>query len=292
MIGILYAFISAFLKGIQAIYNKKNAVDSGVYITSWAVRFVPIIIVLPVIIFRIYGNGIPQVNTQFYLALLISGFINVVATVIKIKAFEISDVSLITPITAVSPGLTAIAAFFILNEVVPPVGIVGLIFIIIGVYMLNLSPDIGKLEPILSVMKNRGVQLIFFVMLLYSVSSSYDKLGVLSSSPILWVLSVHLFASVFLTFIMVKVEDDWLSIIYENKKNLIIMGLLSGFSIIFQMLSLEIILVSYTISIKRMSVLVSVFLSWAILGEKTNIKLRAIGSIVILAGATIITFTI
>lgn len=292
MIGILYALFSAILKGVQTIYNKKNAVDSGVYVTSFSVRFIPIIIVGPMLIIKLYFSGMPEIGGRFYLALVISGVINIIATLVKIKAYEISDVSLIAPITSISPGLTAIAAFFIVNESTTLLGSIGLILIMVGVYVMNLKKEMTLLEPFISIFKHRGVQLIFLVLLLYSVSASYDKIGVLASSPILWVLAIHIFISLALFPIMKKVETNWRKKFLDNKKNLIIMGLLSGGSIIFQMMSLELILVSYTISIKRMSVLISVFLSWVILGEKNNIKKRALASFIILLGGAIITLSI
>jgi uncharacterized membrane protein len=289
MLGFLFAFLCAVFKGIQSIYNKKNSVESGEYVSSWAVRTVPIFVVIPFLLYKSFSTGLPNPSLEFMIALLISGVINIIATIIKLKAFKLSDVSLITPISSLSPGLVVISSFFILGELPALEGIIGIVLVIVGAYSLNLTRGVSLLEPVISLSKNTGVQLMFLVILLYSISSSYDKIGVQDTSALYWILAIHLFISPVLFFVMIRKEKSWRDKLNSNKKNLIIMGLLSGFALIFQMLSLDMILVSYTISIKRGGILISVILAWFILGERENILMRIIGAILMVIGATIMT---
>jgi uncharacterized membrane protein len=289
MIGFIFAILCSIFKGIQIIYNKKNAVESGEYVTSFVVRTIPIFVIIPLLIYELFSVGIPGFSSKFYFALAVSGFINIIATVLKIKAYKISDVSFVAPITAISPGLVVLTSFIVLGERVSIYGLTGISFIIIGVYFLNLRKNVSIIDPVIKLFSNIGVQLMFLVVLMYSISSSYDKVGVLETSAFIWVFSIHLLISPILFLLMIKLEDSWKSVISNNRNNLAIMGCLSGLFITFQMLSLKYILLSYTISIKRSSVLIAIILSWFMLGEKENIKMRFIGSILIVIGAIIIT---
>lgn len=282
--GLILAFMVAMMKGLQSIYQRKDALDTDEFVTAFSSRMFGI----PVLLTALYFRGIPDLSVPFFMLALPLGAVTAFASVLIAKAFKESDASIVTPMFAISPILVLFTSFIILGEVPDLMGGIGVILIAVGAYVLKLDESTGLLEPLKKLWKEKGVRIIMVVILLYSVTANIDKIGVQMSSPVMWPLATYTISSVFMLPLMMKKSPQWKSKIRKDWRPLGLLGVLGGASIILQMAALELTLVSYVISIKRLSIPIAVGFSYFMLGEKSGFKDRMIGSLLMVAGVIMI----
>lgn len=282
--GLILAFIVAMMKGLQSVYQRKDALDTDEFVTAFSSRMFGI----PVLIAALFYTGIPDLSVRFFMLAIPLGAVTAFASVLIAKAYKESDASIVTPMFAVSPILVLFTSFIMLGEVPDVMGGVGVFLIAIGAYALKLDESTSPLEPLKRLWDEKGVRIIMVVILLYSVTANIDKIGVQMSSPVMWPLATYTISSVFMLPLMMKKSPQWKSKIKKEWKPLGLLGLLGGAAIILQMAALELTLVSYVISIKRLSIPIAVAFSYFMLGEKSGFKDRMIGSLLMVAGVLLI----
>jgi len=285
-LGIILATLVALMTGLKSVYQRLNAVDTDEFVTAWASRFFGV----PVLLVAIFYRGIPELSVKYFLISLPYGFVVALASVLIAKAYKASDASIVTPMFALSPVLVLFTSFFILGEVPDLKGIIGVLIIAFGAYILKAQEADGFLDPFRKLWDERGVQIILLVIILYSVTANIDKIMVGISSPVMWPLTTYILSSIIMMPLMMKRSQNWRKEVKTDWKPLMILGVLSGGSIILQMAALELTLVSYVVSIKRLSIPITVLLSYFILSEKKDFKERIIGSTVMIIGALLIYF--
>lgn len=283
-LGILLAFSVALIKGYQTIFQRKNALGTDEFVTAWSSRAFG----LPVLFAAIIYTGVPDVGLNFFLMAIPQSLAIALASVLIAKAFKESDASIVAPMYALSPMLVLVTSFFMLGEVPDLSGGIGVVSVALGAYVLKIKGARSIFEPLKKLWDERGVQLILVVLLIYSVTANIDKIGVNMSSPVMWPLTVYMFSTIFLMPIMMKKSDGWKSKIGREWKPLGLLGGLGGLAIILQMAAIQMILVSYFVSIKRLSIPLTIVFSYLLLDEKESFKERIIGSALMVLGAILI----
>jgi len=100
--------------------------------------------------------SIPLLGSQYWIALLVDGTLNVIATILQLKAIKISDLSLTIPLLAFTPLFLLFISPLILGQYPTPLGIIGVILIVIGSYVLNIQRrNAGYLAPFKAMLKHR-----------------------------------------------------------------------------------------------------------------------------------------
>lgn len=282
--GIALAFGVALIKGVQSIYQRRNALGTDEFVTAWASRAFG----LPVIAIALFYQGIPNLSTEFLLYIIPQGLVIAATSLLIAKAYKESDASIVTPMFALSPILVVGTSFLILGEIPTLRGLLGIIFITFGAYILKIRGSKTLLEPIRKLWSERGVQLILIVILIYSITANIDKIGVKQSSAIMWPFAIYFLSSLFLMPVMMKKSDDWRSKIKSDWRPLVLLGALGGGSIILQMMAFEITNVSYVVAIKRLSIPITVIFSFFMLNEKDSFRERITGSALMIIGALLI----
>ena len=170
-------------------------------------------------------------------------------------------------------------------------GLIGVVLIVIGSYVLNIHEyDHGDyLAPLKSIFKNKGTILMLSVAFIWSFTSNFDKMGVINSSPLFWTVMIHVFLTTSLLPIMIYKSPNCWNIIKNKTKEIAPLGIINALKLSFQMIALELVIVPYVVSIKRMSILFSVLIGYFFFKEK-HIKKRIIGASIMLAGAVFIIF--
>ncbi|MDP2585733.1 MAG: GRP family sugar transporter [Candidatus Levybacteria bacterium] len=288
MIWPVLAVLTAFLESLKEIFSKvglRKNVDE--YITSWSLRFFSLLLLLPLLLFI----KIPHLNNSFWIALSTGGTLNIITTILYMKAIKNSDLSAIMPITAFTPLFMLITSPIILHEFPNIYGLLGIILIVFGSYILNLKErHKGFLAPFKALVRENGPRLMLIVAFIWSITSNIDKIGVRSSSPIFWVTANGIFLAITLLPIMLLKSKKSIKNIPANLKTLIPIGIFSGLGGIAQMTAINLTLVAYVVSIKRMSAIISVLFGHFFFKEK-NIRERLIGAAIMIAGVLFITLS-
>lgn len=287
MIGLLLAFLTAISESIKDTISKKSLENINEYVVSWSLRFFAFLFILPVFLFI----EIPQLNREFYFAILSGGLIVAVTTVLYMKAIKHSDLSISVPMLSFTPLFLLITSPIITKEFPNKFGIIGVFLIVAGSYLLNIKDKSnGYLSPFKSLLKEKGAKLMLIVAFLWSISSNIDKIGVQNSSSLFWALSINLFSSIILLPVLFLKCPDCKEKIKINFKILALIGFFIASGLVFQMNAIKFTLVAYVISIKRTSIIMSALLGYLVFKEK-NLKNRLLGISIMILGVLFITLS-
>lgn len=287
--GILLAALSAFLKSSSELLSKHSFnIELNEFVLAWSLRFFAI----PFISIILYFRGIPSISPNFWIALSVGGSISIIASVMYMKALKYSDVSIVSPIGALTPLLLLFTSPLIVNEFPDTFGFIGVLIITFGVYTMNIdTAKVGYFQPIKAIWNEKGARYMFVLVILYSISSNFDKIGIEASSPVFYTFSLHVVAATGLSVLMVYYADDWRGEIRNNWKKVLPVGALSGLSSVIQMVALTYTLVIYVITVKRIGIIFSV-LGGHFLFDEEDIKERLAGTVIIVIGLIIISLSL
>lgn len=284
--GLLYAVIMSFLWAVNDVVRKKIVKRIDEHIILWAGAFFS----LPFFVYLIYRQGVPVLDKTFFLLATVNVLVNSVAYYLYLRALKISPLSLTVPFLSFTPACLLITSYFILGEVPSLLGLFGIVLIVFGAYMLNCKElRNGYLAPFKAIIKEKGSLYMLIVALIWSVVASVDKLLLLKSSPLFYgAYTQILFAIIFFT-VMVWKRSDIKQLASLNKKSwgvLIFVGIVTFGAILLQMMSAELILINYAISIKRAGLIFAIFFGWLIFKER--VRSRLFGAFIMLLGVALI----
>lgn len=237
----------------------------------------------------------PPLGPRLVEALIGSGVPNIVAYVLLAKAVKLSDLSLVAPLMGLTPLFLLVTSPIIVGEVPGPLGVAGVVLIVIGTYVLN-ARDIrrGPLEPLRAVARDPGARLMLGVAFIWSISANYDKIGIEASSALAWPLLLNLVIALTIGVIVASRGRRGLHAALPDRPRprrreswyVAAGGAVNAASLVAQMTALTLTLVPYVIAVKRTSVLFSVLIG-ALLFREQRIRERAAGAVLILAGVVL-----
>ena len=284
MFWFIFAGFTALFESLTDVVSKKNLKLGDEYIISFLIRFITFLFLLPLLIFM----GIPDIGPNFGMALIIGGSLNVITTLLYMKALKYSELSISVPMLAFTPMFLLITSPIILGEFPSLLGLIGIFLIITGSYVLNIRQwKEGYLEPFKCLLREKGPKMMLLVAFIWSITANFDKVGLINSSPIFWIVVINLFIAVFTFPLMLRNYQKNVELFNVRKGNLILMGLLSALTSIFQMYAISLTLVPYVIAVKRTSAVLGVLWGKLIFKEK-EIREKLIGATIMVIGVFII----
>lgn len=292
MLGILLAICVAFLKSLGELAGKtytdiqrKDALDE--YILAWGTRVFSFLVLLPLI----FVVGFPEISLKLFYILLFTSTLWAITTITALKAVKYGDLSLVSPLTALTVPFLLVTGFFINQEFPNTYWLLWIGAIFLGTYFLNIHEiRWGILGPIQAISKNLWARYMFLTAFLWSLTAPFDKVGVLEVGAIEWMFLSNGLISFLFIFIMIgrkKSLNLRVFLVPKNMQKVLIVSLLWGIWVFLQMLALKYTLVIYVIALKRASGMFSVFLGWIFFKEK-NITQKLIAASIMLVGVMIL----
>lgn len=250
------------------------------------------ILVLPLMfVVLYYFGGIPDITTNFVLFMIIVACLDAIAFITSVWAIKISPISLIVPISSFNPVFTSLIAIFTLNEIPTTLKFAGIILVVAGTYLLNISEIKGGiLAPIKKLMINRGIQLFFIANFLWSITPIFQKKAIFETSPV-----TPFFPSVFsftlMTIVLIPVALKKYKQNIKPTRNFIWLLALSAPFVVFSQIAAYSVFsevnVGYATAIFKLSILFTIIWGGLIFKEK-NIKEKLIGAGVMVLGTILI----
>lgn len=255
-----------------------------------------------------WSRGFPVIGPDYAGAVLISGVLNIIGLSLIFRALESSDLSLSMPMLSFTPVFLIGTSFLLLNEVPSAAGILGICIIVGGSYVLNISEEHEHLlDPVRSMIGNRGSWYMLIVAFLFAASINYDKIAMLSSDPIfgmaftLLIISGAFFAIIALArFVPGRFPlcRNWHQPVPGTcQKTLVpvpgylVPSALAGIFVAVECVSINIAytlqIAPYVIAIKRLAILFMV-LYGTLLCAEDEIRTRVLGSALMVGGAVIL----
>jgi len=131
------------------------------------------------------ARGIPATGPDFLLAVGVDCLLNIIGTTLAFRALRSTDLSLAVPMLAFTPLFLIGTAALILHEIPSAIGILGIIVIAAGSYVLNTTEGhTGLMAPFRAMVRDPGVFSMLVVAFLYAVVINFDKMVVTNSDTV------------------------------------------------------------------------------------------------------------
>lgn len=281
---LLPAFITACAAATQDAWVKKYF---G-HLTPYEMAVYPYIYSIPLFGIAFAFVERPPLDATFWLCLSASLPLDGIALLLYMEAIRVSPLSLTVPYLAFSPLIIMITGRLFLHETPSLAGAVGVLVTVAGTYVLNLNPARQSLlAPFKAMAQERGTRLMFLVALLFSFSSICGKNAIVHSSPLFFALFFILSFSVLLTLILIMLKKISLQSFLRYPGPGAVGGLLLFIHAISHNMAIAMTQVAYMISVKRLSILVSVIYGGIWFRERQVLS-RMIGALLMVAGTVII----
>lgn len=280
---LIFSLLTALSVASQDAWTKKFFSKYNHY----EMAVIPLVFSLPFLVITLFFIEVPDLDKTFTLYFLLSLPLNALSVVLYMQAIKISPLSLTLPYLAFSPVFIIITGYLFLGEKPEKIGIIGVIIICIGAYILNLNDGFKSFfSPFKTISREKGAWLMIIVALLFGVAAPVGKKAILHSSPLYF--SVTFF--IVLTFFMLACF--YFQISFKNIFREPVKGLFAGVflfcHIVFHGLAVSMVNVTYMISVKRFSIVFGIIYGRLFFGEK-NTAIRLTGSLIMIFGALIIT---
>ena len=285
MIGFLLAFGTAVSEALKDITSKYNLHHIDEYTAAFSMHLVQTLLLLPLILY----SGLESMSSRFLWALLISSLLQLGVILLYFKAIKRSELSVTVPLITLTPLFMLLTSPIIIGEFPSALGVVGIILIVAGTYISNISEDPKKIfAPFVSLVRNQGSRYMLLVAFIWSITANLDKIGVEETSPIYWAFSKDFLILLYLIPILAIKSKKPLLQINNRKWPLLMVGFFKSTSVVTQMFAIQFILVPYVISIKRASSVFIILFAFLYMNERKNFRNRMIGIIIILLGLAVI----
>jgi drug/metabolite transporter (DMT)-like permease len=303
MFWIPLALATALFESLKDVFSKRSLRSVDPYTTSFALRLTSFLLLSPILFFIEW----PVWSSALLWALLAGAGLNVVATILYMKALQVGDLSLTVPFVTFTPLFLLLTSPIIVGEFPNLWGIAGIILIVSGSYLMNVrKADQSIWAPFRALWDQPGPRYMMGVAMIWSVTSNIDKIGVQHSSPLFWAIAASGMIALLLWPITVfkqsresEPETPTSTLfsapillpvrrLFGSARHLWLIGLFTGLTLITQMMALELTLVAYVIAIKRTSAVLAVLWGIWLFKEKAGAQ-RLSGAVLMVVGVVLIT---
>lgn len=281
---MLWFFLSLFCALITTfldVWTKKVSEILSPFIIAQGKVFISAILIF--IYFLIFKENFIDLRNILLLSLIVP--LEIFALLLYIKAISFWKLSLTIPLLSITPLPLFLFSKLFLKDKITHSGIVGVLLIIFGSYILNISQyREGIFAPFVALFKEKGSRLMFIVALIFSFDSAIGKKCIEISSVSSFIFNYFVLISLgFLIFSTLRKE--FFSI--KDLKNLLPLGFFTFLLSIFQFTAYSLAPVVYVIALKRLSILFSV-LSGKFFFKEKKILEKIFGTLIMLLGSIIL----
>lgn len=287
MLWFTLSLLAAFFSATEAAFAKRWLGDFDVLsMSAYFLAYSTPLLLLPLLFF-----SPPPPQPGFWLTLGLTLPFNLAATMLYIGALNSSPLSLTMPYLAVTPLATMFAGMAILGETPDVWGLLGIVSVVAGGFVLNLDTTRGVtlLAPFKALAAERGSLFMLAAALIFGLTSALGKRMVMQSSPAFtgavfpFIHNIVLLALIFATR---KVKPA--SLLQRPGKGALV-GVIVCLHLFFHFWALSLVAAAYMMSIKRLNGLFSV-LYGRLLFKEENFRNRLIGAVLMSVGAVFFAF--
>ncbi len=284
----LLAFISAIFSALAAIFEKKALFKLEPVVFSFQLSALTFLLTIPFLFFVDFG----QVSLNALLVLYIKSVLGAAAFLLVMYGIKRNELSNSLPLLALTPGVVAIFAFFLLGEKISLQDVLGMVLLLAGTYFLQLEKNGTWLSPFLFVKRNKAQWYILGAILIFTITSILDKaiLKNFKLQPEAFLPIQQLFFTInfFLIFLIRRRKADALG--FKPKQIGKIILAVAVFAVIYRyshILAIKAGSVALVLSIKRTSVFFAAVFGGYYFMEH-NLLRRSIAVVIMVFGAIII----
>jgi drug/metabolite transporter (DMT)-like permease len=283
----ILALISALFSGSAAIIEKKILFKEKALSFTALLALFNLILALPFFFFVDFS----VLTTTGILVLFFKSILGAIAFLCVMQGIKDLELSSALPLLVLTPGLVAFFAFIFLGEALKGIEIIGMVFLLIGTYVLQLKKKQKILDPFKAFFKAKGYYYIITALVLFTITSVLDK-ALLSKFKVpvnAFMGFQHLFfAIIFFVLLLVLRKEKEFPQVIKNSWSWIL--LLSGVTIVYrytQILAVKVSPVALVLSLKRISVFFAVLIGGRLFKEHNLLK-KVIATALMVLGAVLV----
>jgi len=268
--------------GCDAV-SKRIMQDIDEWTTGAMVLLVSGVALLPLISCMEFG----PVSLDLLVVLAVTIPLEVLGYYFFLSALRLAPLSLVLPLLAFTPVLTALTAFVMLGEQIGGYGVVGIGLVTVGAYILYTDP--GKFNPaapIKAIFSSPGSRRMLMTAAIWSLTVTLGKKGILIYGAIQFGFLIIVFAAVCfgaMSLVRLKLGVARVDPTVYVAVLFVLAGVLMAGAQVTHFVSLSMAPVAYMISVKRISMVFGVIFGWLFFNE-SNIGYRLIASSVMVGG--------
>ena len=280
---LLFALTAALLTSVLPIINKRLLAEAPVSLVAWGFNALS----LPLLAAASLAlSPLPQVDEIFWLGILASGVLNLVATLLSTQALKLGDASIVAPLLGFNPLFALLVGTAVLGETPTPQGIAGVLLILAGSYLLNVGAvRSGFFAPVLALLREPATVLALAAGFVWGVTPVTEKLAMWHSNPPDPPL-VAFGSTAVMSVLLLPSAWPALSRLAANWKGFGAAAVIAGIAPVFGFTAIGLGLVGYVTAIFKLSAVFSVLWAALFLTEQEPGKRMAAAGVMV-AGAVV-----
>lgn len=284
MLWFILSLWSAFATALEAAVLKRHFS----HLNSWEMSAIPFVWGSPFFAVTVLLTGIPELAPGFWGVLAMLAPLIAVAFRCQSEAILRSPISLTMPFLTFTPALVILTGFLVLGEVVPPRGAAGIFAIVIGGYIMNLSPSTRSwLDPFRAILTEPGTRYMLAAATLYGLGAVLGKKLILLSTPTFAAAAFWIATAVAMVTFAGLTGRLSPAKLFQKPGPALAAGLLGFTELLCHMTAISLTVAAYMVAVKRLNGLFSVLIGWRWLKEG-NILLRLAGAAFMAGGAAML----
>ena len=281
---VLVALLTALAAATQDAWVKRHFAAASPY----EMMAYPLAYSLPMFCLAVPFIRLPPLDNTFFAYFVASIPINGLGYLLHIRAIQVSPLSLTLPYLALTPIFMLLTGFVVLGELPNGWGLIGILVIVSGGYVLNIDPRVySPLAPIRAFGREKGSVLMLMVSLIYSLGAVVGKKAILHSSVMFFTVTFFIsLCVVMLAAVIVSGHVELRRLAVMPAKGTVAGGLLFLHAVCHGW-AISMTKAVYMISLKRVSILIGVIYGGLFFRER-HLIYRMTGTVMMIAGAAII----
>lgn len=288
---LLLSLFAAIDASVYFFIIKKITRDINPLIFLFLSNFVSIPFLL---LFILYFGGFPNFNPLFFFYIGCSAILDAIAFYFTTLAIKSSEISFLAPISAFTPIFVTIFAAIGLREIPSPLKLTGVLVIVTGTYLLNVSEikNGGILAPLKKLINSKSVQQSFVAYFIWGITPIFQKQAILQTSPqnplaaaFIGTVFVALIYSLFVLKSLKKQSQQ----IKKHFWIFILIGIISAPSVYASFKAFSLTNIAYPSAIFKLSALFTI-LGGGLFFKETHIKERLVGATIMVLGTILLAF--
>ena len=225
-----------------------------------------------------------HIESAFYWAVPISTIALMAGRYSLITALSSATLSSTIPLIAFAPLFISFTSFLILGETITRVGMIGIVAVVAGSYLLRIqNVRAGLLEPIRVLSREKGARMMLLAALCFSVAAPFAKLAIRSSTTWIAFGTSQVLGALLMTALLLirgKLAITFRQI-GRHPLPLVLIGLANFLQAVATYLAFDIMLVAYAIGIKGSNILITALLGHVVFRERQVWRTVIVGSIMV-----------
>lgn len=243
------------------------------------------------ILILLLTTGISQIDKIFWLGVAGSAFLNVFSGILYFTSIKHAPISLLAPMASFNPVFTTIFALFALQEIPTLSKMAGIIIIVIGSYLLNITKiKHSIIEPWKVLFFNKYILFYLLANLIVAITPILEKIAIVHTSPtspILVAATGTTLVTIFLTPVILKTVKNPVGELKRNIGWFLLIAPFSALGLWTAFTAYSLANLGYVTAVFKLDVLFTIFLGWLFFKEG-QIRERLLGGAVMLAGTTLL----